>query len=621
MQRWLAYLLLIFSGILCYYPILWAPFATIDDHLYVTDNLRVRYGGSWQDLVWAFSSFFYGNWSPVTLASHMLDVRLFGLNAGGHHATSLFFHILNALLLYRFLKQLPVVKGVALLSATLFCISPVSVETAAWVSSRKDLLATFFLLLSLNFYLSYVRDFRRKYLYFSLLSFVFGLMAKSSLVCWPVLLFAIDWFARIQYPNKLKSILTKLPYFILAAAVLAVNVYAQSIANAVGTPGSRSILSMLVVIGLHYSFYLLEIFAPWMVTLVQSTSFLGPELGAFLSIGFYLLLIALVVWGRKNRLLVFGTLCFLIPLSLYLQIVQVGGQEVAMRWVYIAQVGVYLAFFGSLTPLVSKLSSRIAVQSALCAICFCLAIYTHSYVRLWTDLPALLKFKQSSRQDTFPAGLLALHYNKAGQWEQALEAYQHALDLHPLYSLAFEDYANLLKRKEKLEQLEVYYQKAKSAPISFPFDSYSLASIIEIYARFFGKTYLEEARAEVKKVVAQAPKYLDGLLLAVKIEFLRNDFKAAQDFMNLALALNPKNAKVQMWQGRLAEQKGEITRALEFYQQAMDRDVLLFEAQKFMALLLCKTGNQKAGAAYLDQLSEVDRISQDYQQLKFEQCS
>ena len=81
-------------------------FITLDDAPYVTDNPVVQRGLTWTGVAWAFTTGHAANWHPLAWLSHMLDVDLFGMGAGGHHATSLILHLANTLLLFVVLNRL-----------------------------------------------------------------------------------------------------------------------------------------------------------------------------------------------------------------------------------------------------------------------------------------------------------------------------------------------------------------------------------------------------------------------------------------------------------------------------------------------------------------------------------
>src|SRR5205085_760741 len=99
-------LLLICITLFAYAPVWYCGFVNFDDTQYVTQNVNVSSGLAWNGIVWAFTTGYAANWHPLTWLSHMLDVQLFGLDAGAHHLINLALHILSTLLLFWVLVQM-----------------------------------------------------------------------------------------------------------------------------------------------------------------------------------------------------------------------------------------------------------------------------------------------------------------------------------------------------------------------------------------------------------------------------------------------------------------------------------------------------------------------------------
>ena len=136
---------------LVYLPTHQNGFVYWDDPQYVYENLSIRT----LDLdffKWAMTAVVVSNWHPLTLLSHAIDYRLFGLNPMGHHLTSVLFHSLNTAIFFLLSIRLiergsrgargfmnytlvnPAVLVAASLAALLFGIHPVHVESVSWVS-------------------------------------------------------------------------------------------------------------------------------------------------------------------------------------------------------------------------------------------------------------------------------------------------------------------------------------------------------------------------------------------------------------------------------------------------------------------------------------------------------
>src|ERR1700743_3854926 len=154
-------LLLAFTTLLVFLPAGWHSFVTYDDADYVTDNPNVQNGLTWTGIQWAFSTFHADNWHPLTWISHQIDCELFGLNPGAHHMVNVLFHAANAALLFIWLFRLTGKTWPPAMIAALFGWHPLHVESVAWIAERKDVLSTFFWLLTLWVYVGYARDLTR----------------------------------------------------------------------------------------------------------------------------------------------------------------------------------------------------------------------------------------------------------------------------------------------------------------------------------------------------------------------------------------------------------------------------------------------------------------------------
>lgn len=140
-----------------YWKVLGNDFINYDDIQYVTGNSHVTSGLSKVNVIWAFTSDYAYNWHPLTWLSHMVDVEFFGLNPSGHHLVNLLLHTANACLLFLVLVSFFESTFRSALVSLLFAIHPLHVESVAWIAERKDLLSTFFGLLTLLAYICYVR--------------------------------------------------------------------------------------------------------------------------------------------------------------------------------------------------------------------------------------------------------------------------------------------------------------------------------------------------------------------------------------------------------------------------------------------------------------------------------
>ncbi|HYA42302.1 MAG TPA: glycosyltransferase family 39 protein [Syntrophobacteraceae bacterium] len=176
-------------------------FITYDDPAYVTENIHIRHVITMDAIRWAFTSDYACNWHPLTWVSHMLDIQLFGLNPHWHHLTNLLFHIANTLLLFYVFHRMTQAPWKSAFVAALFAIHPLHVQSVAWVAERKDVLSTFFWMLTMGAYVHYVE--RRSVARYAtvVVFFISGLMSKPMLVTLPFVLLLLDYWPLRQRPE------------------------------------------------------------------------------------------------------------------------------------------------------------------------------------------------------------------------------------------------------------------------------------------------------------------------------------------------------------------------------------------------------------------------------------
>ena len=169
-------------------------FISYDDNLYVYENPQVLNGITRDGIIWAFTTGHAANWHPLTWLSLMLDCKLFGTNSGLMHVTNLLLHLINSLLLFLILRRMTGSLWPSAFVAAGFAIHPMHVESVAWIAERKDVLSTFFFLLTIAAYVGYVKKPGLIRYLLALLAFVCGLLAKPMLVTVPFVLLLLDYW-------------------------------------------------------------------------------------------------------------------------------------------------------------------------------------------------------------------------------------------------------------------------------------------------------------------------------------------------------------------------------------------------------------------------------------------
>ena len=200
-----------------------------DDNEYVLDNDAV-YGISISHIQRVFGSYYVGNYAPVQMLSYMLDYELWGLWPGGFLLTNILLHFLNGLMLYGLLFTIYRDRLLAATAAAIFLFHPLQVESVAWISQRKNLLAMLFFLLAWRGYIAFRdKEGRHAWYYYAgaLAAFLLALLSKSVAVIFPLVILLYD---RCFYPpGRRQRLADKLPFIALATLTAALALRTQSV--------------------------------------------------------------------------------------------------------------------------------------------------------------------------------------------------------------------------------------------------------------------------------------------------------------------------------------------------------------------------------------------------------
>src|SRR5437879_4934509 len=181
---------------LVYWRVSGNEFINYDDALFVFQNPHVYTGLTAANVKWAFTTLNGDatSYQPLTWLTHQLDCELFGLQAGAHHVTNLWFHIANALLLFKILRELTGKVVRAAMVAALFALHPLHVETVAWIAERKSLVCALFCFLTILAYLRYIRQGGLGKYLLVLALFAAALLCKPIAVSLPITLLLLDFW-------------------------------------------------------------------------------------------------------------------------------------------------------------------------------------------------------------------------------------------------------------------------------------------------------------------------------------------------------------------------------------------------------------------------------------------
>ena len=498
-------------------------FVNFDDDLYVYNTPAIRAGLTLKGVTFAFISQHASNWHPLTTISHMLDCQLYGLNAGWHHATNIFWHIIAVLLLFQVLRQMTDAIWKSAIVAALFAVHPLHVESVAWISERKDVLSAVFFFLMLGAYVHYARSPSiMRYLLVTVL-FAGGLMAKSMLVTAPVVLILLDYWPlnRIRGQQAdvgrhlLELVIEKIPLFVLSAGACVITFVLQK--RATGAIPPLPLLWCLENAVVTYVIYIWQTL--WPTRLAVFYPHPNNTLAIWqviLAIGFLLVAtVAVIIFRRKHPYLLTGWFWYLVMLLPVIGLVQVGEQGHADRYTYLPNIGLFLVavWLAGDVLAVFRVPFRLGVATALVIIvplagaAFIQTSYWHNSESLWTHALAVTSDNDVAHNNL---GYLCVDRDELDKaishFEAALTIRSGKRDPHYDVGTAFMqmNLADALARKGQSDEAMAHYDEAIRLQPYYADAYYNRGTVL------FAKGLINEAVADWEKALQIEPGYADA---------------------------------------------------------------------------------------------------------------
>ena len=466
-------LLLVLGTLAVYLPAAHYGFTLYDDSDYITENPVVENGLTWAGFKWAFA-WHACNWHPLTWLSHMADCQFFGLNAGWHHSVNGMFHAANSILLLLLLLRWTNALWPSAFAAALFAWHPLHVESVVWIAERKDVLSTFFALLTLLAYTRFVEGAKfqspksKVFYAVALLMFALGLMAKPMLVTLPFVMLLLDYWPlkrfEVQYSVfSIQSLaMEKIPFFALSAASCVITFLAQHRGGAVATLENVPLHYRLENVPLAIAGYLLKMIYPAHLAIFYPLNPLSRLKVAVAVIA--LVAIFWLVWRVRHscQYWLVGWLWFLGTLVPVIGLVQVGGAAMADRYTYFPTIGIFLAVALGVRDGAERFQISKPIVGAIAGLVLaaCLVL-THDQLNCWRDDITLFRHAIAVTKNNDTAHLnLGFALEKAGRKTEALDEYRAALKLKPNRAETHNNLANLLDDTGHPNEALAEYQEA-----------------------------------------------------------------------------------------------------------------------------------------------------------------
>ena len=588
---------------LVYLPALKSSFVW-DDTQYIINNGIIR-SLSIHSLFRMFTTFHEGHWHPLTWISHAVDFAVWNLNPLGHHLTNIVLHGLNSSVMFLAIHKL-IIKAkilnnvkpssqvftfdkkqaliIAGISAALFALHPLQVETVVWVSERKGLLSNFFIFASILAYLSYTSSIntKRSRVWFitTLFLFILALMSKPMAMTFPAILLLIDIYPlKRLIPKTAKTypvLWEKIPFFFLSIISGLITIMAQHAQRGIITLEKIPLDYRLLNAIWSIIFYLKKTLFPFELVPVYPlpTSINWLDLTYLTTEILFFIIFTICIFRFLNgkHFLIIVWVFFLITLFPVLGIVQPGGQSAKDHYFYLPGSSVFIlmgtAFYWILSKSLLIKQKVFPAVLALIIICYFgfLGLSTFKQISVWQNPKIFWTniINKFPNKVPFAYSNLGNYYNNLNMLDKAVLEYKKALKINPEHAFAHYNLANVYNKQSKWEQAIQHFTKAININKIYV-DAINNLGIAHIK---IGQT--NKAIEQFKKALSIKPNDLD-ILINLGYAYKRNKMmdSAILEFQKV-LAINPNIAKAHFSLSSAYYEQQEFESALFHCQKAID---------------------------------------------------
>lgn len=541
---------------LVHWPALSARAISFDDPEYVTQNPFVLNPG-W-DSAWKFlsevsnPSTVRGYYQPLNMISLMLDAAMGGspTNLRVFHRTSLILHSANAVLVFLLLWLLFDQVWVAACVALLFGAHPLTVETIPWLGERKTLLAAFFSLGSLNFYVWYTKHGPRWAYAACLATYLLALLSKPTSTPLPVAMLLMDIWPLARW--RMRCIVEKIPHFSLAAVFSVITYVSQAAGAGVSLPGQQGSAGRSILVLCHnIVFYLWKIV--WPANLCSHYGFPEPMTLAHPMvlaglIGTILLGALLLFSLRYTRAFLLGWLIFFVLILPALQLIGFSQVIASDKFAYLPSIGLLMLLAWGLTKLLMRASvARVRpVTGGLVALALVIVAFqartARAYLYQWQESERFYQYMLAK----VPRGanvhfIYGVYLAQQGRNDEAITKFRTAVELEPMLFEAKYNLGYMLYNAGRSEEAIPYFT---SVPPYCP--EYADAALHLGYIAA-AKGQLDLAIELFRAATVSKPDHPDAHFNLGCALTQKREFAAAEAEFRKVLSLTPDDAEARAW--------------------------------------------------------------------------
>ncbi len=628
---WAPALLTALITLAVFLPALKGEFVSYDDDKFVYDNRHIA-SMDLDFVKWALTNRQY-QWSPLRWISHAVDYRIWGLNAAGHHLSSIVLHSLNAFLVVVLVVRLletarprgpafdaekeakfrekALIAGFA--AGLLFGVHPLRVESVAWVAERKDVLFAFFYLLGLVSYLHYCSssENRRRLMYylFTLVFFVMAVMSKGAAVTFPLVLILVDFYPLERVNLRSGSsvwrrvLAEKLPFLVVGAAVTWINIGVHESMGVLMPLGEVPFVNRVLLASKAIAFYLVKTVWPFHLTLIYGepykVSFSIPEyVGLFLFVPAVTAL-CIFLWYRGKRLWL-AIWAYYIVMLLPVSVVKVLSFSFAHdRYTYMPSIGPFLLAGLGAAFLMEKTKGRnkVVVLSLLAIVPVFLAGLTIRQEAVWKNSVTLW----SSVIEHTPRFIRAYYdrgaaYLAAGNYRDAIADLNHTIKLTP-----FEEAYN--KRGLAYKEAGDYEDAVRDFSKAIEMHPGYVAAYNNRADAYVRTGDYQKASEDLARALKWDPKYNVTYINLCTLKNLLGNYREAVRECSFAIETDPDNSLAYKRRGFSFNALGNYREALRDYDRAVALNSGDYEAYNLRGIT--HKNNGEPSLAVLDFTSAI----------------
>ncbi len=572
-------------------PALVAGFSNWDDQIMVTQNAKIT-SLSLSSLNVMFTTFHERLYHPLVLVSYALEYHFFGLHPHVYHVTNLVLHLFNTFFVFWFIFMLCGNNSIALITALLFGIHPMHVESVLWIPERKDMLYSFFFLPSLMAYTYYLKTRRYGFHVISLILFILSLLSKSMAMTLPLVLILIDYLMQRKFDRK--AVIDKLSFFALAIPFGLLTILGHYEPGVHGREFSFSLVRNSILACQNVVFYLIKLVLPFKLSClypmpdkIQNI----PQVIFLLSPLILLVLAALMFYtGRSTRKVIFGGLFFLVTISPVVNFLPVGLAVPADRYTYICYIGFFYIFAEGFEWAYSRYNKQLLI--IILAIMFAaLSVLTFERSLVWKDPFSLWNdcIRSYKNVPTAYYNLAEEYFPHRWDFDQAIPLYSKAIEVDPTYAEAYvnigliyyykRDYRQAIKNYNEAERYrpdlsEISLNRANSYRAmgfnDMAINEYSESLHLKETPEGFynrGNVYLAQGKnalaiSDYSKAIGLRPSYADAYNNRGNVYFNIGDYDNALSDYTSSIMIDPKGANAYYNRAMIYAKKRDYFNAL-----------------------------------------------------------